>query len=283
MTEPTGVCIVADSVADIPRPLAEQLGITVVPLTVTVAGQTFLDGEMPMSEFFERMAAAPDLPTTSQPPVGVFVDAFQHALERCREVVCIAISGKLSGTLESAREAARAVGERVHVVDSLNLSFGEGIQAVFAARAAAAGATVSEVVRVAESARERVRMIVGLDSLENLARGGRIGKVSALLGGMLSIKVLLTVNPEGTFEPVAKVRGASEALQATVDWIAGQIGASTCAAFGVLHSDSPEKAAWLEEKVRARFNVAELHVIETGPVIGAHTGTGWGLMVVPID
>lgn len=283
MGEQRSVCVVTDSTADIPRPLADELGITVVPLSVTIAGETFLDGELPMSEFFARMAAAPELPTTSQPPVGAFVDAFQQALGRCKDVVCVNISGKLSGTIESAYEAARIVGERVHVVDSLNLSFAEGIQAVLAARAAAAGGSAAEVRRVVENARQRVSLLVGLDSLENLAKGGRIGKVSALLGGMLNIKVLLTVNPEGAFEPVAKVRGASAAMQTTVDWLAGRIDATKQAIFGVLHAESPDKAVWLEEAIRARFNVAELFVIETGPTIGTHTGTGWGLMAIPVE
>lgn len=283
MTEMREVGVVTDSTADVPPELVKDLDITVVPLSVTVGGHTFLDGEMPMAEFFRRMAASPVLPTTSQPPVGAFVEAFRRALERYREVVCIDISGKLSGTLESAREAARIVGERIHVVDSRSLSFGEGVQVILAARAAAAGGTLDEVLRVVERARERVRLIVGLDSLENLAKGGRIGKVSALLGGMLNLKVLLTVNAEGSFEPVAKVRGASAAMQTALDWLGERVDATKQAVFAVLHSESPERALWLAEQVRARFSVSELHIIETGPVIGAHTGTGWGLAALPID
>jgi DegV family protein with EDD domain len=277
------VCVVTDSTADIPRELAAGLGIDVVPLSFTIDGTTYLDGEIPMSEFFRLMAAASQLPTTSQPPVGAFVEVFEKALERCKDVVCVSISSRLSGTIESAREAARAVGEHVHVLDSLNLSFAEGIQAVLAARIAAAGGSVADVVRAIEGAREKVNLVVGLDSLHNLAKGGRIGKVAALMGGMLNIKVLLTVNAEGSFEPVGKHRGATAAMQASIDWVAGRIDATKRAAFGVLHAESPDKAAWLEERVRARFNVAEVHIIETGPVIGAHTGTGWGLMAIPVE
>lgn len=283
MADRQDVCIVTDSTADIPGSLAQELGITVVPLTVTINGRSFNDGDITMSEFFRRMEEAPELPTTSQPPVGMFVDAFRTALERCTDVVCITISNRLSGTIESAREAARQVGERVHVMDSLTLSFAEGIQGVLAARAAAAGGSIADVRRVVEHARERVSLLVGLDSLTNLAKGGRIGKVSALLGGMLNLKVLLTVSPEGVFEPVAKVRGASAAMQRSVDWLASRVDVGTKAVFGVLHAASPDKAAWLEQQIRARFNVAELHIIETGSVIASHTGTGWGLMAVPVE
>lgn len=271
------VCIVTDSVGDIPTKLAEELGITIVPLSVTIGSQTFVDGELSMPEFFRLMDATPQLPTTSQPPVGSFVKAFEQGLSYCKDVVCITISSRLSGTFDSAREAARQLGERVHVFDSRTLSWAEGYQSVLAARAAAAGASIADVKRGMEQARGKVHLVVGLDTLENLAKGGRIGRVSAFLGGMLNLKVLLCVNEDGAFDPVARVRGTKAAMQHGVDWLAQRIDATKKAAFGVLHAASPDKAEWLEQAIRARFTVGELAVIETGPVIGTHTGTGWGL------
>lgn len=283
MSREQTVGLVADSVADIPAELAEELGITIVPLSVTVGGETFVDGQLTMPEFFERMNAAKSVPTTSQPSVGAFVSAFEGALARYTDVVCVTISGKLSGTLESALEAARRLGDRVHVIDSMTLSWAEGLQSVLAAKAASAGASLEEVKRVVESARDKVHMVVGLDTLENLAKSGRIGRVSAMLGGMLNIKVLLTVDSDGAFEPVTRARGTRAALQASVDWLAEKIDERKRAAFGVLHAASHDKAKWLEAAVRERFNVAELVVIETGPVIGTHTGTGWGLTGYELD
>jgi DegV family protein with EDD domain len=277
------VCIVTDSTSDIPRELAEELGITVVPLSVSIAGETFADGDITLEEFFARMNAAPELPKTSQPPVGAFVETFQHCLERFSEVVCITISNRLSGTFESATEAARTVGERVHVLDTLNLSWGEGYQVVQAARAAAAGATVHEIKSRFEALRGRVNMVVGLDKLDNLAKGGRIGKVSALMGGLLNLKVLLTVAPDGAFEPVGRYRGSKAALQATIDWVASRVDEKKRAHFAVQHALSPEHASWLEEAIRARFNVGELIVVPAGAVISAHTGTGWGVTAVQLD
>lgn len=277
------VCIVTDSTADIPRDVATALGITVVPLSVTVGGHTFVDGDISMEEFFRRMSAEKALPTTSQPPVGAFVRAFEENLAHCKDVVCVTISSKLSGTMESALEAARTVGARVHVFDSLNLSYGEGMQALVGAKAAAAGAKVHDVLRLLEETREKVHMVVGLDTLENLAKGGRIGRVSAFLGGMLNIKVLLTVADDGAFEPVTRARGTVAAMQAGVDWLAEKIDVKKRAVIGVLHAASRDKAEWLERAVRARFNVAELVVIETGPVIGTHTSTGWGLSGYELD
>lgn len=202
---------------------------------------------------------------------------FQDALTTSEHVVCVNVSHRLSGTIESAREAARIVGDQVTVFDTANLSWGEGYQAVLAARAARSGASVDEVMRVLEDARSRIHMLVGLDSLENLKKGGRIGRVAAFMGGVLNLKVLLTVNPDGSLEPVARTRGAQAALQTSVDWLAERIDPTKPAAFAVQHALSPEKAAWLESALRERFTVAELHVIEAGAVISTHTGTGWGL------
>ena len=277
------VCIVTDSTADIPRAVVDELGITVVPLSFTIEGRTFVDGEIPMAQFFERMKASSALPTTSQPPVGAFVEAFNGLLERCKEVVCISISGRLSGTLDSALDAARLVGDRVHVLDSRNLSWGEGFQVIQAARAAAAGATIDEVKRVAEHARQKMHIIVGLDSLENLAKGGRVGRASAFVGGMLNIKVLITVDAEGALALVSRTRGTKAALQSTLDWVLERIDTSKRIAVAVLHSGSRDNALWLEEQARARLSADEFYVIETGPVIGTHTGTGWGLAAVELD
>lgn len=277
MTVQRDVCVVADSVGDIPRNLVEELGIIVVPLSFVIEGETFVDGELTMTEFLQRMDASSELPQTSQPSVGAFVEAFEEGLSRCKEVVCITISNRLSGTFESAMEAARKVGDHVHVLDTLNLSFGEGYQALTAARAAFAGESLEGVKQAFERAHRNIHMLVGLDSLKNIAKGGRIGRVSAFLGGVLNMRVSLTVGDDGMFIPVARVRGEKAALEATVNWLAERVSTTKRAEFAVMHCGSPEKAAWLESAVRSRFNVAELLVIEVGPVIATHTGRGWGV------
>lgn len=283
MAEKQGVCIVTDSTSDIPRQMADELGIKIVPLSVSIAGETFADGDISLEEFFRRMNAAPELPKTSQPSVGAFVEAFRECLDRFSEVVCITISNRLSGTFESATEAARTIGDRVHVLDTLNLSWGEGYQVVEAAKAAASGATVAEIKSRFDALRNRVHMVVGLDSLDNLARGGRIGRVSQLLGGLLNLKVLLTVGDDGAFIPVARLRGKKAGLQATIDWVAGVIDEKKRAHFAVQHALSPDAAGWLEEAIRARFNVGELLIVPAGAVISTHTGTGWGVTAVQLD
>jgi DegV family protein with EDD domain len=277
------VAIVTDSTWDMPPGAAAENGVVVVPLLVAIEGVTYHDGEMPPAEYFRRMNAAKDLPTTSQPPVGAFVEAYEKALETAAEVVSIHISSKLSGTIESATAAAGQFDGRVHVFDSLNLSGGLGMQVVEAARAAAKGLSVDEVLKVAESARDRVRLIVGLDKLDNLAKGGRIGAVSAFLGGLLNLKVTLTVDSEGKFEPVARTRGNSAALDHTVEWVRRKMGPKGRGAICVLHAQSEDRALALRDRLQTLLDVTEMTVSEVGVVIATHTGTGWGVAVLPAE
>ncbi len=277
------VWIVTDSTSDLLRDVAEGLDVMIVPLNVTVGTETFRDGDLTQAEFFDRMGRASRLPTTSQPSVGAFVEAYEAALEKAPDVVSIHISSSLSGTIDSASQAAEQFAGHVHVFDSRNLSGGLALQVIAAAREAQAGSGVERVLEVAESARDRARMIVGVDRLDNLAKGGRIGAVSAFLGGLLNLKVTFTVDREGKFEPVGRVRGATAALEATLDWVGAQLGERKRGAFLVLHAMSHDNAAWLRQRIEEAFDVVELQVVEVGVVIATHTGTGWGVAVLPMD
>lgn len=281
MEAPATVALVTDSTSDIPPDLAIAEGIAVVPLLVHFGETTYADGELRPAEFFAKMYAAPRLPTTSTPARGVFEEAYARALERFEHVVSVHVSSRLSSTIEAARQAAERFESRVHVVDSRNLSWGLAFQVLAGARAARAGAAVHEVVAAVEECREHVRMVIGLDKLDNLAKGGRIGAVSAFLGGMVDLKVLLTVDAEGAFAPVARVRGAKAALAKTLDFVAREMGAAKRGAFCVAHSESLEKALQLRDALVSLYDVSEMFLVETGAVIMTHTGTGWAVTVVP--
>ncbi len=274
------VAVVTDSTSDLPAALAQDNGVRVVPLTVNFAEESFVDGDLTQEEFFKRMKASPKLPTTSQPPVGAFVEAYERALERADAVVSVHISSKLSGTMESARQAAERFGDRVHLFDSLNLSGALGLQALEAARAAAGGAGVKGVIEAASAARDRVRMLVGLDSLDNLAKGGRIGQVSKFFGSVLDLKVTFTVT-DGEFVPVKRSRGEKAALRHTLEWVAEQMRGRSRAAFMVLHAMADERAQSVAESLRSAYDVSELHIVPVGAVISTHTGSGWGVALLP--
>ncbi len=274
------VAVVTDSTADLPLDIKDRYGISAVPLNVMIDGRTWLDGQLSQQEFFERMHRAARLPTTSQPSVGAFVDEYAEALERADHVASIHISNELSGTIDSARQAAERFAGSVTVFDSRNLSWGLGFQVIEAAKRALEGETVESVIEAAAHARDRVQMLVGLDSLDNLVKGGRVGRVAGFVGGMLNLKVTLTVE-DGSFSPVSRVRGTKAALAHTVDWVEDHLGDAKRAAFCVLHAMAPDRAARLEELVRERFEVSELHVVETGAVIATHTGVGWAVAFLP--
>jgi DegV family protein with EDD domain len=279
MGEPA-FAVVTDSTADLGAVAAEH-EIVVVPLSVSFGEDTFADGALSQPQFFARMLSSQTLPTTSQPAVGAFVEAYEHALERAEAVISVHISEKLSGTVEAARQAAQRFGGRVHVFDSRNLSWGLGWQVVEAARAAAEGLSVQEALDSLEQVRERVRLIVGLDSLDNLAKGGRIGAVSAFLGAVLNLKVTFTVDPEGAFRPLGRNRGAKAALKHTLDWVAEQMDGNRRGSFAVGHAMELDRAQWLADRLRETYEVDELVIYEAGPVICTHTGTGWGVAVLP--
>lgn len=275
--------VITDSTADISPQIAAEHGITVVPLSVTFGTETMLDGTLSQVEFFERMKTSPQLPTTSQPPVGAFVEAYERALQTAEQIVSVHISEKLSGTVESARQAAEQFAGRVHIFDSRNLSWGLALQVMEAAKAAKQGMSVDATLEQLARVRERVRLIVGLDSLDNLARGGRIGKVSALMGAMLNLKVTLTVDAEGAFQPVARTRGERAALEHTLEWVKEQMGSATRGSFAVGSALSEARAHRLADQLRERFEVESMVVYEAGSVICAHTGSGWGVAVLPAE
>jgi DegV family protein with EDD domain len=273
--------VVTDSTADITPAIALERGIDVVPLSVTIGGETLPDGVLTQEEFFARMRAAADLPTTSQPSAGAFADAYARALETAESVISLHISSRLSGTLESARTAAEQFAGRVHVFDSRNLSWGLAWQVVDAAEAAREGLGVQDALARLERVREQVKLLVGVDSLENLRKGGRIGAVSALLGSLLNLKVTLTVDEDGAFAPLGRSRGEKAALEYTMEWIATQMGAARRGRFAVGHGLSAERAHRIADSIGERWDVTELVVYEAGSVVSAHTGTVWGVAVWP--
>jgi DegV family protein with EDD domain len=273
--------VVTDSTADIAPDMARERCIDVVPLSVTINGETLLDGVLTQEEFFARMRTAPDLPTTSQPSAGAFAEAYERALKTAESVISIHISSNLSGTVEAARTAAQEFAGRVRVFDSLNLSWGCAWQVMDAANAARDGLGVPEALARLETVREQVKLIVGLDSLDNLRKGGRIGAVSALLGSLLNLKVTMTVDEAGKFSPLGRSRGEKAGLEYTMEWIAMQMGPARSGRFAVGHGLSAERAHRIADAIRERWEATEIVVYEAGSVICTHTGTCWGVAVWP--
>ena len=272
------VSVVTDTTGYLPRELVDRYGITEVPLYVVFADRTGKETEITdYPAFFEELRRADSLPKTSQPSVGDFIEAFEPLLARGDEIVSIHISGGISGTVDSARQAAEQLerdgrgGERIRVVDSATAAGGQGIVTLAAARCAQLGGTLDEVVDAANRARAELKMWFAIGTLEFLKRGGRIGAASAWIGSTLKIKPILTVERE--LSPVERVRTSSRMFERLVDY-AQQRHDSGADAWVVQHIAAPEQAEKLAERCREVFGREPLYVSEVGPVLSAHTGPG---------
>jgi DegV family protein with EDD domain len=264
------VAIVTDSTSDLPADLVRSRGVTVVPLTVMLEDQSFLDGvDITAEDFYRRNAPA----TTSQPSPGRFAGAFQRLLDQHDEVVSLHISERLSGTYAAALQGAAIAdpqGKRVRVVDSAMVSMPLGLMVLAAARRASEGASAAEVVDLVNELRPHVGVFFVVATLENLRRGGRIGRASALLGSVLQVKPVLTIR-DGQVTPLERVRTQEKALGRLVELVhATDRGRGICAIVG--HAAAPEAAERLAGDIDPITE--SLLVQPLGPVVGAHAGPG---------
>jgi DegV family protein with EDD domain len=266
-----GVRVVTDSSCDLPSELATELGIDIVPLTIRFGNEEFVDRrDLSPKEFWARSASSPVLPETAAPPAGAFEEVFRAAAAAGADgVACISLSSKLSATIQSAQVAADAVAADipVKVVDSLSVTIGVGVLAIDAAKQAAEGASLEQVVEMVESRVPRMRVYGALDTLENLKKGGRIGGAQALLGSMLSIKPIILVK-DGEVHPESRQRTRSRALAYLIEKVREQGPLSQLA---VMHGDAPDIDSFLDQ-------LGQLHprdqilVGDIGAVIGTHAG-----------
>jgi len=266
------IAIVTDSTSDLPPALAGARSITIVPLTLNFDGQALLDGvDITPTEFYRRLPNATTHPTTSQPSPGRFAEAYTALLANHDAVVSIHISEKLSGTFESAQQAADMTDPtRVHVVDSQVVSMGLGLVTLAAATLAAGGADAEAIVAKIEAMRSDVQTYFSVATLEFLRRGGRIGRASALLGSVLQVKPVLCIR-DGLVTPLERVRTFERALSRVVELArAVDRGQGICAIVGHAGADADA-----ERVGRELEPIAETLLIQPlGPVVGAHAGPG---------
>jgi len=274
------VAIVTDSVAQVPAEMARQMDITVIPFTVLIDGKPYLDGiDLVPQELYRRMRLENVMPSTAAPSLGQYLQAFEACLHAgAQAVLYVALSSKLSGGYSTACQAAKIAQESfpdriVEVLDSQQATISQGFIAIAAARAAAAGKPLPEMQQVAEDAKQRVGLAVMLETLEYLARGGRIGKAAFMLGNLIKINPILSIK-DGEVIPVSQVRGENHALQAIVDHVARQAEGNRKLHLAIVDADAPEQAARLEELALQQLQPIEIFHTEFTPVIGVHTGPG---------
>ncbi len=272
------VKIVTDSTADLPTDVVKALGITVVPLTVRFGQESFLDGvELSSEAFFQRLAASKALPTTSQPSPGVFLETYRKLLDAGHQVVSVHISEKLSGTLNSARQAKDQLpGSAIETLDSQQATLGLGLVVMAAAKAVQQGASLVEAVAVAREAVGQVQVFGILETLEYLQKGGRIGKVRALVGSLLKVRPMITVR-EGVPHSLGLARSRNQAMQYLLT-VARERAPLKQAA--VVYSTTPQEAEQLADQVQQYVQNGKVLMARFGPVLGTYVGPGaWGLVV----
>lgn len=265
------VAVVTDTTADMPPGAVERLGIRVVPLMLHWDGVTYRDKvDLSIHEFYHRLRHSKTLPKTSAPSIGTFEEIYRAALDEGAEaVVSIHISAKLSATCDIARQAAENIGGgRVQVVDSRWVSLCLGFLAMAAAELARQGADAPAVVAYVRQLIPRCRLYAMLDTLEFLQRGGRIGRVQALAGTLLSIRPIIQIR-DGEVMPLERVRTTPAALKRIAELVAGL---PPIERLGVLHGDAEEYAAQLRALIAERLPNATFEVAEIGSVIGTHAG-----------
>jgi DegV family protein with EDD domain len=265
------VRIVTDSSSDLPPGDAERLGVEVVPLSIRFGTDEYIDGvDLSVGEFYDKLATTADLPETAAPSPGAFEAAFRRQAEAgADQIVCIDLSSGLSATIQSAQNAARAVGDGldVRVVDSRTITAGLGTLVRVAADMAAGGSGADDVVATVESMVARTHVIGALDTLDNLKKGGRIGGAQALLGSLLSIKPLLDIS-SGEVEEAGRARTRRKALE----WLRDRIFERPAVEhLCVAHGMAPDLEQMLA-LLSPRYGPDQIRVTLIGPTIGTHGG-----------
>jgi len=267
------VKIVTDSGADLPEELARELGITVVPIYVRFGEEVYRDRvSISADEFYERLTHDPVHPSTTQPGPQDFLEVYQKLSEGADGIVSIHISGKLSGTCNSALMARDMLetGCLVEVVDSETLSMSVGLIVIAAAEMAKAGESMDKIVAETKKAIPKTYLFFLLDTLEYLKRGGRIGKAKALLGSILSVKPMLTIK-DGELVPAGQARTRAKGMDKLFDFVEN---AGNIQDLAVVYNTTPDEAQTLAARLGSVFAREKIRIARVGPGLGVHGGPG---------
>ena len=273
----TKIKIVTDTSVTIEPEVAKELDITIVPLSVMVDGVVYSDADLEEGEFLRLMQSSRNLPKTSQPPVGVFADVFDRLAEDGAQIISIHMSHALSGTVEAARQGATLANADVTVVDSSFIDQAMKFQVTEAAKLAKEGADLEEIIAKIEEVKEKTELYIGLSTLENLVKGGRIGRVSGLISSLLNIRVIMQMK-DHQLEPIVKGRGA-KTFKKWLDDLSANLQNKQVAELGISYAGSPELAQEMKESLQP-YVKKPISVLETGSIIQTHTGeNAWAVLI----
>ena len=267
--------IITDCAADLTPAEAAELDIAVAPLFIQFPGEEVNAWDLTPDAFYDRLQGMwPQIPTTAQPSAGLFADLYAKLGASGEPLLSIHISSGLSGTIQSARLGAENA-PNVTLVDSMTLAGGQRFQVLAAARAARAGWALPDILARLTAIRDAAEVVYTLETLTYLAKGGRIGRVSALAGSLLHIKPVIHVDhADGKYSNVGKGRSLPRAMEIIVDHLRTKYGAEEPLWLTLQHGQRPALAETMAEMLRAALHVGHMETIRVSPVLGVHTGPG---------
>jgi len=273
------VAIVTDTTACIPPEIQARYGIVTVPVILVFGDESYKNGvDMTTSEFYNRLQQAKELPTTSGASPDSYVDAYSKASREAQSILCITTPAKFSGMYSSACMAVNMSKEeisdlRIEVLDCGTAAAAQGLVVLAAAREAASGKGLSEVIEAAKRVMKSVKLLATLDTLDYLVKGGRVPKAAALASSLLQIKPIFTVS-DGEAHPVTNVRTMHGAMNRILKIMGKEVVKEKPLYVAVMHADVMNRARYMKQEIYKRFDVAELFITEFTPVMGVHTGPG---------
>ena len=274
----TKIKIVTDSSVTIEPELVKQLDITVVPLSVMIDNVVYSDADLKEEgKFLQLMQEAKNLPKTSQPPVGVFAEVFEELSKDGSQILAIHMSHALSGTVEAARQGASLSTADVTVIDSSFTDQALKFQVVEAAKLAQEGKDMETILSHVEEVKNHTELYIGVSTLENLVKGGRIGRVTGLLSSLLNIRVVMQMK-DHELQPIVKGRGA-KTFKKWLDELTTSLSERSVAEIGISYSGNADWAKEMKENLQA-YVEKPISVLETGSIIQTHTGeNAWAILV----
>lgn len=265
------VKIITDTLSDIPSQLAQELGVTVVPLNVHFGNDIYRDGvDLSTDEFYQKLTTGEAFPITSAPVPGVFIETFTKLAEETDEILAIMPSHKFGAMYESAlrAKAMMKTGCHIEVIDSLLAVGGEMLVVIKAAKAARAGANLEQISDMVKKTIPRIHTRMVFDTLEYLRQGGRIGKAQAFLGSLLKVNAILGVK-NGEVVPIARARNRARAIDFLVNFVKGF---PKIESLVIEHATTPDELEILAERLREIFPKEQMYRSKVGAVVGAHVG-----------
>ena len=273
----TQVKIVTDSSVTIEPEVVKELNITIVPLSVMIDGVLYSDADLKEGEFLHLMQQSKNLPKTSQPPVGVFAEVFEELGKDGSQVVAIHMSHALSGTVEAARQGASLSSSDVTVIDSSFTDQAMKFQVVEAAKLAKEGKDLETILAHIEEVKNHTELYIGVSTLENLVKGGRIGRVTGLLSSLLNIRVVMQMKNH-ELQPIVKGRGA-KTFKKWLEELTVALTHKSVAEIGISYAGTNEWANEMKSLLQA-YVEKPISVLETGSIIQTHTGeNAWAVLI----